>query len=648
MSHYTYRAFISYNRADAAIAAALAASLTRFARPWFATRAMRVFLDKNSLATDPTLSGAIERGLAKSEWLILVASPASAAAPWVRHEVAWWIAHRDLSKMIIARTDGAIAWGGAAAADFDWAVTTALPPLLQGKFPREPLWADLGPAAATSPKTVSNPVFRDGFLLVAAPIHRVSKDVLWNIEREAQRKRVAFAAAAVLAIVAFAWIGRNQYEVSMDRKENLASIQLGAKAFMVLPSDPQLAARIALAGVALRPSGIAASALRSALARIAGDALPARFEVAAPGAVALAFAPDATRLAILFGDGRVGVLDAATGRALGEFAPSPPGEAQAIAWGAGGRLAVAGGSGLRLWSLEISSGSGGSGSGVAATPVPVPNAPAVYALAFSPDGRQLALGHADGAVTVVVAATGTTAQTLSAHRSAVRALSFAHDGQRLASGAESGEVVLWQVATATPALRFEMPRAVASVDFNREGSSTFAKHMLVVADRGGELRVADADTAAGGAAGPPARFLGLRPEPGGVAARFVTSGRCLVRAGASGRVEVDATLGFEPLFGLGRAGSAPLIAIDLAATRLFALLDAAGTVKVYEQPLCGDAEAVCGFAAPHLTTPMTAQERARWVPADLDLGNTVQTAPGPDCRRLIDRIIPTRPDEPSR
>ena len=103
MSAFAYRAFISYNRADSAIAAALAVSLSRFARPWFAMRAMRVFLDKNSLATDPTLSGAIDRGLAQSEWVILLASPASAASPWVCHEVAWWVAHRPLSKMIIAR-----------------------------------------------------------------------------------------------------------------------------------------------------------------------------------------------------------------------------------------------------------------------------------------------------------------------------------------------------------------------------------------------------------------------------------------------------------------------------------------------------------------------------------------------------------------
>jgi hypothetical protein len=243
-------------------------------------------------------------------------------------------------------------------------------------------------------------------------------------------------------------------------------------------------------------------------------------------------------------------------------------------------------------------------------------------------------------VTIVAAATGATTQTFAAHRSAVRTLAFANDGQRLASGAESGEVALWHVATARPVLHFEMPRSVASVDFNREGGSTVAEHMLAVADTGGALRIVDADAAEGDAAVTAARLLGLQAEPGGVGARFVTSGRCLARVGAPGRVAVDSTLGFAPLFGLGRAGSTPLIAIDLAATRLFALLDAAGTVSVYEQPLCGDAEALCGFGASRLTTPMTAEERLRWVPADLDLGTTVQTAPGPACRRLIDRIVP--------
>ncbi len=60
-------------------------------------------------------------------------------------------------------------------------------------------------------------------------------------------------------------------------------LQLGAKAVSVWPRDPALAAQISLVGVALRPSGIAASALRSAVARLADD-LPPRFATTLPQA----------------------------------------------------------------------------------------------------------------------------------------------------------------------------------------------------------------------------------------------------------------------------------------------------------------------------------------------------------------------------
>ena len=637
MKTKTYRAFISYNRADAAIAAALAASLTRFARPWYRPRAMRVFLDKNSLATDPTLSGAIQRGLAQSEWLILIASPNSAAAPWVRHELEWWLAHRELSKLIIARAGGVIAWNGIDAKDFDWSVTTALPPVLRGRFAAEPLWADLEAAAATKPKTVSNPVFRDAFLVIAAQIHGLAKDALWNVEQGEQRKRIVFAAAASIAIVAFAWTGYNQYSVSMDRKENLASIQLGAKAFLVLPSDPQLAAQIALAGVALRPSGIAASALRSALARLAGTP-PPRFETSVPDAVAMAFSPDAKRLAILASDGRVSLLDAQSGRALSELAPAAPGRARAIAWGPGGGLAIGGDAGLQLWAF----------AGAGATPSPRALAlPAVRALAFAVDGEQLALAHADGSVRIVAAASGGTTRTWLAHATgAVRAVAFSNDGKRLASGAEDGEAVLWDLADATPVLRLRLRRPIATVDFNRDGSSTLAEQMLAASDAGGEVRIVDADAAPADAPATLLRSVDLGSERGaGVAARFVTSGRCLARVSATGAVEVDATLGFDRLFELGRADAAraPTIAMALAATRHFALLDAAGRITVYEQPLCGDAEALCGFAGPRLTAALSAQNRTRWIPADTELGDSVQQPPGPVCRALIDRLIRAQP-----
>ena len=651
----TYRAFISYNHADAAIAAALAANLTRFARPWYRTRAMRVFLDKNSLSTDPSLRGALERALADSEWLILLASPNSAASPWVGREVEWWLANRGTSKLIIARTAGVIAWQGVAGKDFDWALTTALPPLLRGRFAAEPLWADLEAAAATRRKSVSNPVFRDGFLGIAAQIHGVSKDALWSKEQVEYRTRLAFAALALTTIAALVWGVYRTDSVSMDRKENITSIQLGAKAFSVLPHDAPLAAQIALVGVALRPSGIAASALRSAVARIAGE-VPPKAEAASPGAVDIAFSPRASWLAVLARDGAISVLDATTGSTLGTIPAPAAFEARALAWGAGGALAAGGRSGVRLW--QVGQGEGAFAAVSAQTRTVATDA-GVTALAFSADGARLAVGLGDGSVRIVSSASGELAHRFVAHPGAgLRAIAFSNDGKRLATGADDGEAILWQLADAKgvdekAVLRVRMPAPIVSVDFNREGDSTVAAHMLAVADAGGALRVIDADASvqAPGAAAVQ-RGIDLKPG-GGVTARFV-QGRCLVRAGAAGPVTAEATLGFEPLFAFGRsaAGAPPRVAMAVGNVRpavppaaerpgssLFALLDASGAISVYEQPLCGDAEAVCRFAEPWLIAPLAAEVRARWVPADVDLSEPVDQPPKAACAALIKRIV---------
>ena len=640
----TYRAFISYNHAaDAATADALASSLTRFARPWYRRRAMRVFLDKNSMSADPTLWGAIAGALVQAEWLILLACPASAASPWVQRELEWWRAHRPLSRLIIVRTGGNIVWSKTGDTDFDWAASTALSPALKALYREEPLWVDFMPAAAVLHQTVADPVFRDAFLTIAAPIHGASKDELWSLEGAEQRKRVVVAAVASVLIFAFAVGAYDQWKVSMDRKENLASIQLGAKAFLALPARPQLAAQIALAGVALRPSGIAAGALRSAVATLAPAAAPV-FEHLLPGAVGLAFAPDGERLAVLAGDGGTTIFDAARGDVLARLKPSRPYAATVIAWGAGGTIAVGAAEGLHLWRI------GDAGPATAPIEAPLQPLPAIRALAFATDGKPLALAHADGSVRIVDARSGVTTQRIAAHAGAAGAVAFSADGNRLATGGEDangGDAALWNIAAGRRVLTLRFPQAVVSVDFNLKGSSTLAEHMLAVADRSGTVRVVDAGTAL--AAGPsasasPEAGITLALQRPGVAARFVASGRCLALAASRGPVVVRSMLGFEPLFELGAAadGQPPVIALALGQTRRFAVLDAAGRIAVQDQPLCGDAEAVCGFAEA-LVAPMSVQDRLRWIPADVDVNAPAQQPPGPHCRKLIDRAFARLP-----
>ncbi len=91
-----YDAFISYSRAlDGALAPALQTGLERFAKPWYRSRALRVFRDTASLSANPGLWSSIEKALASSAWLVLMASPEAARSKWVNREVAWWLAHKS-------------------------------------------------------------------------------------------------------------------------------------------------------------------------------------------------------------------------------------------------------------------------------------------------------------------------------------------------------------------------------------------------------------------------------------------------------------------------------------------------------------------------------------------------------------------------
>jgi WD40 repeat protein len=68
------------------------------------------------------------------------------------------------------------------------------------------------------------------------------------------------------------------------------------------------------------------------------------------------------------------------------------------------------------------------------------------ALAFSPDGRLLAVGTPRGSVQLWDKNTGKCVASVRGHSSSVRALAFRPDGRVLASGSSDRTIVLWDVA----------------------------------------------------------------------------------------------------------------------------------------------------------------------------------------------------------
>lgn len=603
-----YRAFISYSHgADQPLAAALARSLARFARPWWKLRAMRVFVDQHGLGANAALWKTIERALSSSDWLLLLASPKAAASPWVSKEVSWWLANRSPERIVIAQTGGSIVWQGS---DFDWERSDALPPPLRGAFAHEPTWVDFTGAAGWRRLSTSDEAFRAAFLRIGAPLHGLaSPEDLWNEHASRWRQMVgAISGAAVLLALAL-WGAWRMDQVAAERDENLDSVKLGALALHLQREDPTLAAQVALAGVARRPSGTAAAALRSALAELAGDVTPLR-SVEVPGAVDLAFTPDARHLVVLIHDGRVVEIGVADGTMQPRPAAAMAGGARALAISRDGTLAVAAADGLWLW----------QGS---AAPRRI-SLPALRRLAFSPDGTRLALAEEGGRWRVLSVADERTLAQGGGDDGPLDALAFSHDGERLATGGARAR--LWDWAAGRPLADWPTPGGTAALDFNRDGESALAKWMLAIASHAAPLQIVDPAR--------PARSITLGSPT--VAAGFVASGRCLALAGGDGRVEVVSGFGFVRLFGL--AGSAGTVrAMALGATERFALLRGESRIDLYDQPLCGDAEALCRYAAPRLT-PIGAEQRLRHLPPAAQ--SPVSQPPGPACQALIERVLP--------
>src|SRR5580765_7802826 len=107
----TYDAFISYSHAkDKPIAAALQGAVQKLGKAWYRRRALRVFRDDTSLSATPHLWPSIEQALEQSRFLIVLASPEAAASQWVGKEIAYWLEHKSIETLLVALTDGALAW----------------------------------------------------------------------------------------------------------------------------------------------------------------------------------------------------------------------------------------------------------------------------------------------------------------------------------------------------------------------------------------------------------------------------------------------------------------------------------------------------------------------------------------------------------
>lgn len=247
-----YEAFISYSHAaDGRLAPQLQLALQRFAKPWYRTRAVRIFRDKTSLSATPSLWPSIEAALSNSAFLVLMASADAANSHWVTKEVETFLRLSGPERILIVLTDGELGWKEDVA-DFDWDRTSAFPRLGRRVFEEEPLWVDLRSIRNSEHLSQRNPDFRDGVARLSSAIRGIPTDQLIgeDIRQHRRTMRLVWSTVVLLVLLA-AGVAVAGYSAYHRGIEALAAARRTLAEFMVscaagLESDEPLTAALVL------------------------------------------------------------------------------------------------------------------------------------------------------------------------------------------------------------------------------------------------------------------------------------------------------------------------------------------------------------------------------------------------------------------
>jgi WD40 repeat protein len=171
---------------------------------------------------------------------------------------------------------------------------------------------------------------------------------------------------------------------------------------------------------------------------------------------ALALSPDGKRLAGGGDDGLVRLWDVSAGKLTPAAGAAPlKGHTDwllGLAFSPDGKSLASGGydGTVRVWDVATGKALAVPARAPAPANTPAADLPAVTALAFSPDGKALAVGCGDAQLLLFNAADGKFLRAVPGHTSAVTGLAFHPSGTVLASASKDRTVRLWSVANGQP------------------------------------------------------------------------------------------------------------------------------------------------------------------------------------------------------
>lgn len=365
---------------------------------------MRVFRDQTSLSATPELWGSIEASLAQSEFFLLMASPDASSSQWVGQEVAWWLANRNVEKMLLVLSEGELVWEDGKG-DFDWDRSTSVPDALRGRFSAEPLWVDLRWARTETDLSLRHSKFRAAVLDVAAPLHGKPKDELDGEDvRQHRRFRLAAWTAGILLAALTVAASFSAYRAIENAKE------------------------------AQRQQRVAVS---RQLAAQSSSLVETRFDLG------LLLAVQASREASTV-DARRSLLGALTrARSPTTFLRQGSDRARALAFSNDGAMIAAayGQSGVVLWNTRTHR----------STPIPLSPGLDIQDLSFSADVRWLSIVDRNGSVVRWDVASGRTGPTRDAGHEGLWPPAFSADGTRMVVGRPSDDpIVVWDLDAGAP------------------------------------------------------------------------------------------------------------------------------------------------------------------------------------------------------